>query len=291
MKIKNIKLASALILSLGLMFVSCGKEKGDSQDSPVTVKVVQTQVKGLLSGAFEAVAGDYEVTKDADGNMVVTIKVKRTNETVPYVNDAVDVFSKNTDGVRTFAGFGFEGYNAEGQMIYELKAKKNDFDKDKQLALLKLDNGQTGELTLKLADESLPATIVLTSGVELISTGELPLEGTIGGYKVVNFSIDVDFMSGELTGKYMYASMASTGRYLNLMGYIKNEDLRPGSFDYSVDIQEESDGNWSGGFDGSIWLTRNGVEEPYFFVIDGDFFNYRGQNFRYDFKSAPLVNK
>lgn len=275
----KIKFLAPLALILMLVSTSC-KEN-------VEVKV--PQVDGMLNGAYETVTGSYAVTKDSDGNKVVTVKIKRTNQSVPFSTKTVNTLTQQSDESITLAGFGYVGYDESGNEIVRVAPDNNGYYVDQQLAVLKLNKDATGNLTLVLNSDKLPASIAVTSGVNFVKSGEVPMTGTIGDLQTVNFSIDVDFAQKTLTGKYMYAKTAQYGVYLNFEGDIKKDEYKQGGINYTVDLREENQfGDWSGSFDGSIELTRDDATSPYYYTLKGIFTNYKGKTFQYDFVSQPI---
>lgn len=279
----KIKILAPALLALLLSMTSCMffKEK---------VNVKDAEIEGMLNGAFEVETGSYSVTKDKDGNKIVTVKIKRTDESVPFSTETIDVLSENDDDdAITLAGFGYIGYDKKGKEIDEIEAEDNDnFIKD-QLAILKLDNGETGELSFVLNSKSIPARIVLTSDVKFVKSGKITMDGTIGNLEIVNFSMNVDFADKMLSGKYQYAKTAHYGAFLEFRGDITREEFEVGDIKYIVDLREANEkGQWSGSFDGSIELTRDDKTSPYYYVLQGLFTNYRGNSYTYDFVSKPI---
>lgn len=278
MKIKSLSLIAIASLFL---FTSCmffGKNK---------VKVSESEVSGLLEGAFEAVTGEYEAQKSEDGDFLLTIKVKRTHQTVPYTEKTLTVLGVDEEDVITYAGFGYEATGQDGDET-EVKAAKALYDKKEVFDLLTLAPGEEGELTFRFDKNELPKELKLTSDVQLVSTGELKMEGAVDRYAVKNFTIDANFEKGKIDGKYQYTS-SPEGAFLFLVGTVEKDVVKPGLFSYGISIEEQGDmGQHSGNFNGTLVLERNSKSEPYHYVMSGEEVNFRGQMFNFRFESAPI---
>lgn len=271
------KLNYIAAIGLAICLASCGQK----------VKVSDDDISGSLEGAFEAVEGDYEVEKDENGNRFITVEVKRTEESVPYTMENISVFNQNVKERYTIAGFGYECFNKAGKQISMVKPSDNDNAVDEQLALLKLKPGETGKLTLIFKDD-IPASVKLTSDLDIVNTGEIELFGSIGKYGIKNFTFELNVKDKSLSGKYQYLT-SPAGAYLYLNGQLLSKKVSNDNYIYKVNIQESPDKfGWSGEFDGSLTLRRDDEESPYYYALVGDFLSFQLKTYEYKLKSKPL---
>lgn len=272
---------AAIALALVCTLTGCNKEYSVEPDP--------TSVDGALKGAFEVVAGQYPVTVDGD-NASFTLKVKRTDGSVPYAAQAVDVITNENSEAFFVAGFGYKLLGADGQEIEAVKAKDNKADAKQQLQVLQLKKGEEAELTIsfKFNSDAVPAKVALTSEVEFLKADQLKLEGAIGKYGVKNFALDFNFVKQTVDGKYQYTS-SPAGAYLYLKGSAKDVEESNGIYTWNIQITEDNgQGMTSGDFDGKLTLKRDSDNAPYYFTLTGDFVNYRFQTFTYNLKSQPI---
>lgn len=277
MKLKSISL---IAIASMFLFSSCmffGKK---------TVKVDSSEVSGLLEGAFEAVTGEYEVAEEDDGSYLVTIKVKRTDESVPYTDKTVTVFGNDEDGVITYAGFGYIATGDNGEN--EVNAEKAVYNKKQVKDLLTLAKDEEGELTFRFDKEDLPKELKLTSDVKLVQTGEIEFDGAVDRYTTKNFTMEVNFDNDKVKGKYQY-STSPAGAFLFLVGEVQKDVIKPGFYSYGINIDEQGDyGQHSGDFNGTLILERESNKAPYRWIMSGEYVNFRGQTFNFKFESKPL---
>ena len=268
------------IFLLACLMASCGK----------TVKIDSENIEGMLAGNFTVVPGEYEVAKDEKGNYMITVPVKRTNESVPFTAETVSVFSKETNGVVTFAGFGYEAYDAEGNKTGGLDAQNNGFDPQGQLAVLKLAPGATGELKISFENGKVPEMIKITSGLQFVSTGDITLTGSIGGNEIKNFTINANFLNKTVTGKYQTAKDKEDA-FNELSGKVEKTELAAGLYVFELDLKEVNSKNISSDdFDCLLKLVRDGSTEPYYYTIYGDVEAGKGEDVLFNLKSEPLGN-
>lgn len=271
------KIITLLCLCLVLGLASCKK----------TVSVSSSEVSGVLEGAFEVKEGDYEVETDDDGNSIIKVEIKRTDNSVPYTSALVKPFSYKGDKAATLAGFGFVEKDAKGKDINEVNAAENDYDEDNQIEILTLKEGKKGELVIKLSGE-LPASLELTSAVSLVRTGNIELFGSVGKYATKNWTMDFNFKDNKNEGKYQYAT-SPAGAYLYLNGHTHKKSDKEDSFDYTLNfVENNGHGTTSADFSGTISLKRSSPTSPYQYFIEGNFINSRGQSFYTSLKSSPL---
>ena len=272
--------AKLLIFSLGvagLMLSSCTKK----------VKVEVAEIEGPLAGAFSVATGEYEVTKDSNGNPCIVVDITRTQESVPYSDDAVSVIGQETKEVFTAAAFGYTTLKTDGQKDENVEPSADVSPVDEQLQILKLKSGQQGKLTISLK-EGVPSSLKLTSDLKIVNTGEIALEGAIGQYGIKNFTIDLDVEDKTLKGKYQYLT-SPAGAFLYLNGKLLSDEIQNDVYSFKVDIQESSNhSSWSGTFDATLSLQRENKTSPYFYTLSGSFLSHNGKTYQYNLKSAPL---
>lgn len=255
-----------------MMASSCKKE--------MSVKV--SEISGPLAGAFEVVGSEFPVEEDGDAYKV-TIKLKRTGESVPYTENGVGVLAENQEAL-TLAGFGYDGGE---KAIVEPKDSKDNIEGQKKVLCLK--NGTEGELTIKFKKDEVPESIKLTTALELVSSGKVLFNGAIGKYGVKNFNVTFNFKDAKLNGQYQYTSTPA-GYYLDLEGTVDDMEIENGNYEWDVHITEYGDyGDVSALFDGDLKLVRNSKDEPYHYVMTGKFENtYKGLTFQYNLQSEAL---
>lgn len=272
MKIKLLGLFSLICL-----MASCTK----------TVKVETEAVSGQLEGAYKAAVGEYEAVKEGE-DLILIIPIIRTEQTVPFTNETISVFSKDTKDVRTFAGFGFEMYDENGTKIGEVTPANNDYGKEHQLALLKLENNKTGELKIKLDKNKVPKSIKITTGLQFISTGEISMSGVIGKNEVKNCTLSMNIEQSTAEGAYQYSN-SPAGSFYQLKGKVKKVDMEYGNFVFLLELSDDafkSMGNFE--FELPVKLTRDGATDPYRYVIYREIETPTEESFLYDLKSEAL---
>lgn len=273
------KKISFLFLAIAsIVMASCTKS--------VTPKEVE--IEGDLKGAFELVDEAYPIEK-GDGNSYITVKIKRTKVTVPYIGDAVAVLGKSVEdeGVMVQAGFGYTLYDESGKEIETVEATDNEEYKGEK-AVLSLKEGEDGELKIKFDSNLTPAKVKLTTKAKILSSGALWFVGSIGKYKVKNFEAHFNFAKGEEKGKYQYASSAA-GAFLYFKGTNENYNVVDGTPQWKFTMYEENDnGGWSGGFEGTITLCREKETSPYYYKMEGKFTNFRFDTYNFEISSKPI---
>lgn len=273
---KHFLFISAIILSI--IATGCGKKE---------VVILSQQVEGELKGCFKVLDSVCEVSKDENGNPVIVVNIERTNESVPFTPETVGVFNEDNSKSLVVAGFGFERYDDKGDQTSYIDASDNNYAAAEQLNILKLQPGETAQLTVCF-DKEIPYGVVLTSEMKLISTGEITLNGAIGKYGIKNFSIDFNYKKDKISGQYQYLT-SPAGAYLYLIGKIISTDNLPGEYISNIYIVEDNGkGMVSGIMKGQLRLTRDSKTSPYYYVLTGNFRNRHYQDFHYDLKSATL---
>lgn len=268
----------AACLGILMILTGCGKKE---------VKILSSTIEGDLKGNFKVLDSVCEVVKDEDGNPSIVVNIERTDESLPFTPETVGCFGEKNDKSLVLAGFGYESYNGEDELVGHLDADENNKFRDQQLEILKLQPGEKGTLTISF-DKDVPEGVVLTSELDFLSTGEITMEGAVGKYGIKNFSIDFDFQKRRIIGQYQYKS-SPAGAFLYLMGNIVTVDKNQGDYTFKVLIAEDNGlGELSGKFKGELKLVRDTPTSPYYYVLVGNFRNQKLQNFRYDLKSAPI---
>lgn len=276
MKTKFLNLCG--ILFLGVISASCSK----------TVTPQDTKIDGDLAGAFSIVDEKYPIEKDGK-DATVTIKIKRTDVTVPYVADKVCALGKDADEeMMVQAGFGYTLYDADGKEMEKISADDN--ESYKQIAkILALAPGEEGELTLKFDSSLTPKTVGLTSKAKILSTGPLEFTGSIGKYGIKNFVAQFDFAKGSESGKYQYLT-SPAGAYLYFDGKNEENKSAPDKKSWTFRMDEHADNtSWTGTFEGTIYLVRDSENEPYYYNMEGKFTNSRMSTFSFSLPSKPIV--
>ena len=270
MKIKTF----GTLLFTGLLLSLCACKKD------MSVKV--TDITGPLSGAYQLDGTEFPVVEDGDGYKV-SIKLKRTDESVPFTNEGVGVISSKNSAM-VVAGFGYDGGSD-----FIVKPEDCDGDIDSQKQILTLANGASGELVFKFKKDDVPETIKLTTALELVSSGKVTFDGAIGKYGVKNFNLTFDFKNSTLKGQYQYKT-SPAGAFLDLEGKIADMENENGNYEWDIAITEYGDyGDVSALFKGDLELKRDSKDSPYYYVMTGDFVNtHKGLNFKYNLKSQGL---
>ena len=255
------------------------------------VEVKVAEIQGSLNGAFTVVEGEYEVQKAEDGSSFIEVDINRTEETVPFTKETISVFGQDVKEKFMEGGFGYIGYDSQDSQVEKVEAADNDFSIEEQLKVLNLKKGQNGKLAIRFKDR-IPATIKLTSDLKIIDTGLLELNGAIGKYGVKNFTLSLNVKEKKLTGKYQYLT-SPAGAFLYLNGSLLKETVSDdGSYAFKIQIQEAPDNrDWSGSFDGTLFLERENKTAPYRYVLKGTFLSYQYKTYEYDLKSAPIENE
>lgn len=290
---KYLSLAAWTCASLFLI-TSCKSKETTEEEKDPTLAVKTTTVDGTLNKAFELQEGDYAIDIK-DGKATSTVKVKRTNVSVPFVPEYVAVSSlyvegEEAEGVMAYAGFGYTLYDADGKEIETVSAKENKNSQEQQLKLLSLKAGETGELTIEFDIDKLPASVSLTTNAWLAESLTIPFDGSIDKYTVKNFTMTFNFLSDEAVGQYQYTT-SPAGSFLSLEGGMENYKYNEtnGTFTWVLGLLETAGpGMTSGMFDGQLYLTRENETSPYYYAITGDFAAYNGKEFKYLLKSAPI---
>lgn len=269
MKIKFIGM-----MMLACLMASCGK----------SVKVDTEEISGLLEGTFTVVPGEYEVSKEENGDYTITLPVKRTQESVPYTDAGIGVFGDPQQAL-VLAGFGYECYDEEGNKIGAVEAKDNGYDNAGQLAVLKLAPGGTGELKIKFENGNAPASLKLTTGLQFVSTGDVVLTGAIGEKAVREFILNLNFQNSTATARCNFAQ-AAEGVYADFNGKVVKTELAPGIMVFDIELADAA-----GNFGLDVKLVRDGNTEPYYYSIYDDVDSNGEQDMLFNMKSQPLQNK
>lgn len=257
-------------------FASCTKK----------VKVEVSEIEGPLAGAFTATPGEYVVQKDDDGNEFIVVDVTRTNETLPFTSENISVYGQDAKNVYFLAGFGYKADDASPNS--PTKASNNVCPVEQQLEILKLPTGGSGKLPILLV-EGIPASIKLTSELQIENTGEFSLNGSIGQYGTKNFTMEVNVAKETVTGKYQYKT-SPAGAFLNLNGKILSSKCSDNKYSYTLRINESSNHrSWSGTFNGTLTLKRDSNTTPYYYEFVGTFESHQFIVYDYDLKSDPIT--
>ncbi|MBP3298705.1 MAG: hypothetical protein J6L73_03385 [Muribaculaceae bacterium] len=276
---KNLLSACALILVC--LLTGCSKE--------AFVTPASTTPEGPLAKCFEIVDEKYPVQFADDGDCSVTIKIKRTDVSLPFTPETVALISaKDAGDALALAGFGYTLLDANGKKIETETPEKNDDAAEEQLKLLKLKPGETGEITLEFDSDEIPEKVAFSTAVRLLGTGDIELTGGIDRYTVKNFKIGFDFADKEVKGKYQY-STSPAGAYLYLDGEVGKLTESDGNYIFTINMHEDNgQGMITGVFDGELALKRDSDTTPYYYTLTGNFVNYNGKEFVYNLRSAPL---
>lgn len=276
---KIFKTLSCSLAALCIM-TACNKEQ--------YLKIEESNLTGDLDKAFELVENEYLIEKDDNGEADATIKIKRTEVSVPYTNSTVAILEKNQEEAALCnVEFEYTFYNEKGDEMdvdFEVSRKQ-------ELELLKLQPGESGKLTFNFDDaEKLPASVSMSSKLKFNNVANIRLDGSIDKYTVKNFDIDVDYKNKTVDGKYQYNTSAA-GAYLFLDGNIDNMRYNEKTGNYTWDLTMTEDngaGMLTGDFVGELMLKRDNATSPYYYIISGKFTNFQLKTFLYDLKSASL---
>ncbi len=253
------------------------------------IKPVSTEVEGPLSGAFTVVDEVYPIETEGDVSTVV-IKLKRTDVSLPFTSETVGNIASPNDEACVLAGIGYNLLDAAGDEIKSCPADKNQKAEKEVLALLTLQPGETGTLTLTFNKESNPTEFKLTSDMKLLRTGKVRFDGAIGKYTVKNFDLETSFENGTIKGQYQYSS-SPAGAFLPLTGFGEMQKPDNGVYTFNCSITEEGNGAMrSGAFVGKLQLTRDSKTSPYYYVLEGEFTNFNYEIFKFNLVSAPLTD-
>lgn len=266
---------------LAMALTSCGSE---------TLKPEETKIEGDLSGAFTLVDEEYPITADGD-KASVTLKIKRTDITVPYLQDKVGALGKEADDeMMVQAGFGYKLYDTDGKEIDDVAAADNEaFKEVKQV--LNLQPGEEGELTITFDKKLKPATVLLTTKAKILSSGPLEFVGSIGKYGVKNFEADFNFVKGEEKGKYQYVT-SPAGAFLFFKGTNESYNLTSNQNSWKFSMTETNDaGGWCGSYEGTITLMRENEKSPYYYKMEGKFTNFRFDTYNFTISSKAIGSK
>lgn len=281
------KLSFFLFTFIVICLTGCKKE--------YILEAASPEISGDLEGAFTLVEEKYPMTVSEDGKTLsVTIKVKRTNISLPIVSDKTGAICETpTDDILAQASFGLVFTDADGKEILTMSPKETKDCAKQQMSLLRLSPESTGELTVTIPfdKERIPAKVALTSELKFIGTQEIAFEGAIGKYGVKNFSIAFNFVEEAAKGKYQYTT-SPAGAYLYLSGNIDEfKKEKDGEYVWTVSITEDNgQGMTSGELEGKLTLKRDSKTSPYYYTITGNFRNYRNDNFQCNLKTAPLAD-
>lgn len=279
---------TACALALVCILTGCKKE--------YFIEPQTTEVEGALAKAFVLEEGQYPVEISEDGTTAtVTVNVKRTEVTLPFTANHVGVIADGqptTEDILAQAGFGYAIYSTEGDEIEVVAPEKSAKSSKEQLALLQLEPGKSGKLTIKFDFDPkfVPAKIKLTSDMKLNMSGLIPMDGSIDKYTVKNFEMEFNFQAQECVGKYQYTT-SPAGAFLYLDGTTGDLDTATaGEYSWPVMLSEDNgQGMVTGQFEGTLQLRRDGLDKPYYYVLTGDFVNFRYDTFLYKLKSAPIT--
>lgn len=270
------------ILSAGafcLLLTGCSKSVITPED---------TEINGDLAGAFEIVDESYPIESDGD-DCSVTIKVKRTDVTVPYVEDKVIALGKQPEGddTQVQAGFGYTLYDESGKEIETVEASDNESYKEVK-SLLTLNKGEEGEFTITFPKDLKPAKISMTTKAKVLSSGPLEFVGSIGKYGVKNFEAVFNFEKGEEKGKYQYLT-SPAGAFLFFKGTNESYNLTSDKKEWKFSMSETNDaGGWCGSYEGTISLCRDNNKSPYYYKMEGQFTNFRFDKYNFTISSKPI---
>lgn len=274
-------LLTAFTLILACALTGCKKEAFVTPESE--------NPEGPLAKCYEIVDEKYPVEFSDDGDCSVTIKIKRTDVSLPFTAETVALISgKDAGDALALAGFGYTLLDEKGKEIETETPEKNDDAANDQLKLLKLKPGETGEITLEFDDDEIPAKVAFSSAVKLLSTGKIRLNGGIDRYTVKNFDITFDFKDKDVDGKYQY-STSPAGAFLYLDGKVGELKEENNNYIFTINMQEDNgQGMITGVFDGELELKRDSETKPYYYTLTGSFVNYQGKTFNYNLRSEPL---
>lgn len=158
---------SILVFGLAALLASCvSTAKKESVVKPET-----TEVKGDLKGYYEIVEKDYKIREDGI-NLVINVELKRTSKELPF-DASVGEFSygrlDDGNGKEVKVGFGIELLDENNDIIESIKAGDYGWygaDTENIPELMKLDNGETGTLTIKVKGENNPVKFRILTNME-----------------------------------------------------------------------------------------------------------------------------
>lgn len=255
-----------------------------------TIKPEESKIGGDLAGAFKLVDEDYPV--ESSGNeSSVTLKIKRTDVTVPYLPDKVGALGKEADDdLMVQGGFGYKLYDESGKEIEEVSAADNDAYKQVK-QILALQPGEEGELTITFDSKLKAASVELTTKAKILSSGPLEFVGSIGKYGVKNFEAEFNFAKGEEKGKYQYVS-SPAGSFLFFKGTNESYSLTSDQNVWKFSMTETNEnGGWCGSYEGTLTLTREDEKSPYYYKMEGKFTNFRFDTYPYTISSKAIGSK
>lgn len=154
-----------LVVAMAFAVMSCG---GDETPAPqpqpkvytpieVKVKPSTTDVSGDLRGCFEVVDREYKIKGDeySWSSKQISVKLKRTSKNLPSDFETYDLTAFSTyytDRSYIQVGFGAEFYDADGDIVCKVDAKRP-YSSEEPIVAIKLGEGEDASITFSIYED------------------------------------------------------------------------------------------------------------------------------------------